>query len=160
MKLIQLGGHRFRNKPQKGFAMVDDEDFDMVNSLEWHLSDTGYAVRREENPKRTLRMHRIILDAEDGMLVDHINGDKLDNQKGNLRLCTNTQNIMNSSKLRRNNTTGYKGVGRSKDNKFFAKIVVDKKQIHLGFFSSPTEASEAYKRASINYHKEFSPYKL
>jgi hypothetical protein len=78
------------------------------------------------------------------MLIDHINGDKSDNRIDNLRLSTKSQNAVNSG-MRKNNTTGFKGVSLDKRRgKYVAEITKDNKKIHLGMFDTPKEASNAY----------------
>lgn len=80
MKNILLSGILGKGKSTK----VDDDDYEKYNHLVWHLSDTGYAVRKSG---KTVRLHRLIMDCPEGMVIDHLNGDKLDNRKSNLRIC-------------------------------------------------------------------------
>jgi len=87
--------------------------------------------------------------------LDHINGDRKDNRFLNLREATKAQNSYNSG-TPKTNTSGYKGVSWSNQaNKWFAKIVIQGKQIHLGFFSEPEDASSAYNKAAKKFHGEF-----
>jgi hypothetical protein len=82
-----------------------------------------------------LSMHRVVVNAPKGTVVDHINGDSLDNRKENLRICTNAENVRNSPK-HSNNTSGYKGVIWAKrEQKWCAQIIVDGKLINLGYYS-------------------------
>src|SRR5438445_118466 len=94
-------------------AIVDDENFEWLSLHKWHLTEKGYAVCGVYNPitKKTekYRMHRMIMRAKKGQIVDHRNRNKLDNQKSNLRFATRTQNMFNS-KLPSNNTSGYKWI--------------------------------------------------
>lgn len=79
-------------------AIVDNDDYDfLVNMGRWHLSSTGYAVRRvlHNGQKMTVRMHRVICNTPDGLVVDHLNGDTLDNRKSNLRNVTQSVNTKN-----------------------------------------------------------------
>lgn len=80
------------------YAIVDDEDFEFLNKFNWHKSETGYAVRCEK--RKTIRMHRLIVNCPDDMLVDHINGNRLDNRKQNLRICTFNENIRNRKNIK------------------------------------------------------------
>src|ERR1035437_10255530 len=90
--------------------MVDDEDYEELNKYSWHLNDNGYAMHTF-NPNK-VRMHRYIKNLtfkDNKIFIDHINGNKLDNRKENLRLCNNMENLFNRGK-NLNNTSGYKGV--------------------------------------------------
>lgn len=101
MKLIRLT----KNK----FAKVDNEDFESLNQYKWHYND-GYAERKENG--KHIKMHRELLNAQTS-LVDHINGDTLDNQRKNLRLATRSQNAMNMRK--HTGKSVYKGVSKEKE---------------------------------------------
>lgn len=147
-------------------ALVDKEDYDILNQFKWCVTPTGYAIRnarRSEGHRKRILMHRVIIDAPKGMQVDHINGDRLDNRKVNLRLCTNQQNSCNRGR-QSNNTSGYKGVSflefNSKGYKlrkpWVAKIAVEGKPISLGMYATAGEASQAYAKAATKYHKEFA----
>lgn len=158
MKQIQL--------TQGQFALVDDEDFENINTVKWFASQLGrkpnkkfYAAKQSAsiNGKRNvIYLHRYILGLtkESKSQVDHIDGNSLNNQKNNLRLCTHQQNMWNVTK-RKNSSTGIKGVYRA-NNKFVAKIKFNNKKIHLGTFDTPEKAFDAYKKAAIMYHGEFA----
>lgn len=81
------------------FAMVDSEDFSRLNESRWYTTNRGgkhlYAMRVDKENRKWLKMHRIITGAPDGLEVDHINGDSLDNRRANLRVVTHRQNMMN-----------------------------------------------------------------
>lgn len=110
---------------------------------------------------RNLYLHRYLLNPKVEEVVDHINGNPLDNRKENLRLCTQMQNVWNS-RIKSSNTTGFKGVGFRKNTnrikKYYAKIKVNKKVIYLGGYLTAKEASEAYKKAAKKYFGEFKNY--
>lgn len=89
MKKIKLSGKRAKGKS----VIVDDDDYIKYNHLRWHLSDTGYAVRRVNG--ETYRLHRLIVKCPEGMVVDHLNGNKLDCRRANLRICTQAENSRN-----------------------------------------------------------------
>lgn len=83
-------------------------------------------------------------------VIDHIDGNKLNNRPGNLRDVVQRINFHNQTKPRKNNTSGYKGVTWSKQHrKYVAQIMVNRKQINLGLFRDPTEAHKRYLRAKV-----------
>jgi hypothetical protein len=145
---------------QNKFAIVDDTDFDLLNLFKWQLSSEGYATRRKlvGGKPQIISMHRFLLGLSkgDGLCVDHINLNKIDNRRINLRVCSKQQNAMNRD-IHISNKSGYKGVCYHKRNKkYMASITKNKKKICIGYFSSAQEASEAYKKASIDIHGEYS----
>lgn len=86
---IPLGGKYGLKKS----ALIDAEDIHKVTSLSWHVSDNGYVINRSRG--NTVRMHRLIMNTPPGMDTDHINHNKLDNRKSNLRICTRSENLKN-----------------------------------------------------------------
>lgn len=140
-------------------AVVDDCDFERLSQYGWYCNDKGYAARTEpkaDGGYRTIRMHRDVLQAPDGMQTDHINGNRLDNRRTNLRLCINAENQRNARK-RRDNTSGVKGVCWHKcSGRWQARISVDGKKRHLGLFDSRDEAAHAYNKAAVELHGEFA----
>lgn len=145
-------------------ALVDDEDYERVISMgKWQLGSGGYAQKtiyfgRENGKqiKRTLFMHRFIMNATDNEHIDHKKGSVRDNRRCNLRRCSQHQNRMNRV-LNKNSITGYKGVYRSNTlGRFRAGIQVSGKQIHLGTFSTDIEAAKAYNKAAAHYFGEFA----
>jgi len=163
MKKIQLGGHH-KSSRIHGYALVDDEDFEELNKHKWYAikdHNTYYAIRHDKRDPNTLerksvRMHRILLNAPSNMVVDHINGNGLDNRRSNIRLCTQSQNAFNQRKNIKN-VSGYKGVGWHKQRKKWrAQIRINKKRIDIGHFSTPKLAHEAYIEAAKKYHGDFA----
>lgn len=143
---------------QNKSSVVSDVDFERLLRFTWHFNKLGYAVgERFENGKRIrVRMHREVMNAPDGVDVDHINGDKLDNRRENLRLCNKSQNMSNRGK-QLNNTTGFKGVFTSQRSpKFRAQIRVNRQSIHLGLFADPKDAAIAYNVAAVKYFGKFA----
>jgi D-serine dehydratase len=146
--------------------LVDDEDLSLLRAYNWKVKHyhrgKGYknfyvrALLNTEGKIVEFLLHRLIMKAEKGEIVDHINGNTLDNRKQNLRLVNATNNSYNK-KVPCTNTTGYKGVVRRncKRNPFCAFIQEKKKQIYLGYFATAKEAAEAYDAASLKYHGEF-----
>lgn len=144
---------------QGKFAQVDDEDFERLNQYNWYFN-CGYAMRHLYDPitqKTTkMRMHREIMKAPKGIDVDHINGNRLDNRRENLRLDPDRKNTQNQG-LSKNSTSGYKGVSWSKASScWVARIKVKNKKIHLGLFDTLTDAAKAYDKAALELHGEFS----
>lgn len=117
------------------YALVDDEDYEMLTGIgKWHENDQGYAVRRDviDGDKRTVRMHRIIAGTPEGMITDHINHNRLDNRKSNLRICDQKTNMRNKKDQGR-------GYWFQKQNKNW---VVEVNGIHRGCFSNEADAAE------------------
>lgn len=147
---------------QGEFAMVDDEDFEEINSHKWCVlrrSHTTYAMRGITigvGKRKTILMHREILGAKNGELCDHKDGDGLNNTRENLRICTCLENSRNSRK-QKNNTSGYKGVSWSKKGKYWvAFISYMGRTINLGHFSEIKDAAKAYNAAAEEIFGEFA----
>jgi hypothetical protein len=142
----------------KMVALVDNKWYPYLNKFTWQARydrSTGkyYAARQIHN--NFIYMHREILNAPDGLHVDHINGDTLNNQGENLRLATSAENAWNRDKYK-NNTTGYKGVTYDKErDKYRAQITAHGKAINLGRYEKPIDAALVYDRAVRQYHGEF-----
>ncbi len=120
------------------FAMVDNEDFDKVSGINWSFSKKGDAWNATKG-----KMHRFIMNASDGSVVDHINHDPLDNRRSNLRVCTQIQNMYNTKPVK-GSISKYKGVSRNSVNsKWFAQICKDGKNIYLGSFDNEVDAAKA-----------------
>lgn len=143
-------------------ALIDADDFASVSAYKWCVIEMPerpvtmwYAITATPgNNKKKIYLHRFIMDAPKGTVVDHINGDTLDNRRSNLRVCTYSQNNCNAIHKKKNRT-GYRGVsanGRS----YVAQIVLQGIRYRLGSFPTPKEAAVAYDRAAINLHGEFA----
>ena len=148
-------------KTAKGVEFkVSPEDFDCVAAFPWHVRNRGYVartIRCENGRRRQLHLHRFILGVDDaGVMVDHINGDPLDNRRENLRVCSNSANQHNQG-LNKRNTTGYKGVCfYKKSGKYRAQIKHQMARHFLGEFRTPEEAAHAYNKAAIRLHGDFA----
>lgn len=144
---------------QGEFALVDVEDYERLAQYKWRLGSKGYAIRTFKDvsgKKRTLSMHRVIMDAPPRTETDHINGDRLDNRKANLRICSTMENQRNRG-IQVNSTTGFKGVSPHKaSGKYEGKIGHKKEKIYLGLFSSPEEAARAYDAMARKLFGEFA----
>ena len=137
------------------FALVDDEDFEHLSQWKWHLNTWGYATSTKGDNK-TRWMHRVILNVPKGVEVDHINHDKLDNRRCNIRPCSRAENARNHP-LKRNNTSGFKGVYWNKvRKKWHSRIKVDGKYISLGYYFCIVKAAVVYDDAAKKYHRKFS----
>jgi hypothetical protein len=151
MKLIPVGNNYF--------TKVSDSEYPRLSKFVWRLNKDGdylVVVRKFYiNKKRTnWIMSRFILSAPTGKYVDHINGDTLDNQNENLRLCSQTENQRNR-KINSNNKSGYKGV-KASGKKWVAIINCNKKHKYLGTFETREDAAKAYNEYAKNLYGEFA----
>jgi hypothetical protein len=125
--------------------LVDDDFFKKYGHLSWQLNSVGYARRtiRYKKKYRTLLMHRCVMNAQKNEIVDHINGNKLDNRRANLRICTQSDNLRNARKGK-DNTSGFKGVWRDKRRKtrsWIAEVLgLEGEKIYLGSADTPQDA--------------------
>ena len=174
MKTISLSSKNRTDNNGKYFATVDDELYNELSKFNWSISNNGYAQRRVKigDKVSTILMHRQIMELTfgDGQYVDHINGNRLDNRKSNLRLWTHTENIHNS-KISKRNKSGAKGVfhltieyetkkGISRKDYWRASIMVNRKNIFLGTFSYNLNGlkltKKTYNDVAKKYYREFA----
>lgn len=145
------------------FTIVDDEDYEDLMKLKWHVNQGGYAVRMIKHPTKSgkqvvLQMHRYLMGLTHGdqRHVDHIDVDRLNNTRANLRICTYVENARNKSKPS-HNTSGFKGVYAYYGGRWRAAISSGKrKYVHLGVFDTPEAAHAAYCQAADRLYGEFS----
>lgn len=140
-----------------GYALVDLEDLDLVSQVAWTIDTNGYVVGRPSGHANSIAMHRLIMRsiASTQSFTDHKDGNKLDNRRKNLRPCTPKENARNT-RLSKNNTSGFKGVRRTENGTWNARITVNRKEIHLGNYKSKEEAAAAYDAAAKIHHLEFA----
>ncbi len=152
MKKIQL--------TQNKFALIDDTDFKLINKYKWHYHKAGYALRTCHKPRNgkkqetfKLYMHHAIMGKHKGMNVDHINGNKLDNQRSNLRICTHGENQMNSKKTNKPKSSIFKGVyWNKKDRAWFVRVAAK----WVGMFKDEKQAAKAYNEKAKELFGEFA----
>ena len=160
-------------------AIVDDEDYELVSKYKWNANtekSKDYTTARTTISmvldgfkwSRGIKMHRLIMDAKDGQIVDHINGDPLDNRRSNLRFVTSSQNARNSvgptTISGKPPTSRFKGVakkvvkykGEPKYISWNAQICFDSKKLHVGNFDSEVAAACHYDYAAQNYFGEYA----
>ena len=148
-------------------AIVDDEDYEWLAARSWHIQKSQrrkdgsmrlYAAGYELVDGRTKvpSMHRVILGAPRGLMVDHKNGNGLDNRRENLRIATGSQNNANAPK-RANCSSRFKGVSWFKNlQRWNAKIKINGRLKHLGYFTDEREAARAYDAAALEHFGEFA----
>lgn len=142
------------------FAIVDDQDYKALTRWKWSYSN-GYAVRktRTETGTKSLGMHQQIMNTPAGMVTDHINHDRLDNRRKNLRICTYGQNTASRPADKDNLYSAYKGVSkdvRQRKKPWNAQIRLNGKRHWLGSFRTEKAAARAYNRAAVKIHGQYA----
>lgn len=144
-------------------TIIDIEDLHIVDSYNWHVwmknGMAPCAIRiayPEVGIKQTILMHREIMLPKDGLEVDHVNRNPLDNRRSNLRVVKGCQNNLNKSRYS-NNTSNFKGVTWHEPTGMWrARIQKNGKRVSLGYFPDAGKAGKAYDKAAIIYHGEFA----
>ena len=141
------------------YSLINDCDYELVSRYKWQMHFDGYnryAIHsyQTDNGIRKLRMHRLILGVTGTTVVDHINGNGLDNRRENIRECEQRENIRNRIKTS-NTRSRYKGVTWH-SNKWRARISVGGKKFYLGCYTEENSACSAYDNAAKFYHGEFA----
>lgn len=141
-------------------ALVDDEDYERVNQYNWSVSidkKNIYALRKIRIPNnkfKTIKLHHFILGKKQGFIIDHEDRNGLNNQKSNLRHCTNTDNQKNR---RASGSSKYLGVSWNKnENIWTSKIRIKGKNKYLGSFKNELDAANAYNESAKIHHGKFA----
>ncbi len=144
-------------------TIVDDADYETLTRYNWCARKkkyTWYALRTEsigDGKQTTVMMHREILGAIPGQEIDHWDGDGLHNWRENLRFCTHAENQQNLRHKRVGASSKYKGVYRREDTgKWRARLTVNRKKVHLGYFVVESDAARAYNDGALRYFGEFA----
>jgi hypothetical protein len=153
---------------KSGVVVVDDEDFEIANKWKWSIrinptSGKKYAVRMTSlgvvNGKRKrgrMSLHRFLMRPPKDRVIDHIDGNPLNNQRNNLRICTQQQNLWNSRRFKKG-TSSFKGVSKHKrTGRWRSHIHLNDKQIHLGYFSTEKLAAYFYNKAAVSLFGEYA----
>ena len=150
-RTCECGNHAFAPATRSKVVLVSPEDRDLLSGHYWCAHKKGYIQ------SQGVRLHRAVVNAPDGILVDHKNHDKADCRRTNLRLATDAQSVRNRKKLRRNSTPSspYIGVYRNGGG-WTAKISVNGVRQYLGTFRDDRDAAQAYDAAASTYVGEFA----
>ena len=149
-------------------ALVDDEDYEYLSQFTWRWIGAGYVarqVKRREDGKLKhgcVYMHREIVSAPTGSVVDHCNKNTLDNQKQNLRICSQRENVAAGRTMTAKNgkpvASRFRGVSRAANQKnpWAARIRQDGRTKSLGCFPTEREAALAYNAAALELHGDYA----
>ena len=142
-------------KTSKGeIFLTDCTDLDFLLKYSWCINKNGYVVANINH--KVTKIHQYILGLSTPVVVDHINGNKLDNRRENLRICTSSENSKNM-KIKTTNRTGYPGIRLTPSGRYNVRITVNNKEIHVGNYLTLEEGIGARKNAEIEYYGEFAP---
>jgi hypothetical protein len=136
---------------------IDKKDLHLFYSRTWSVNRGRGNYVQSSVKNKTVMLHRLIMKPAAGLIVDHINGDPLDNRRANLRVCKQADNVKNNRKLRTGKTSKYKGVyWMTSMAKWAAQIKSDNKTSYLGCFELEVDAALAYNNAAKILHGEFA----
>ena len=158
-------GYSFRRiKLTRGkYAIVDADDFERLNQYKWHWAHPGYAKRLVSDRSGIRRrqvgvyMHRMVRTAPDGMVVDHINREKLDNRKANLRVATRRQNGWNRKFKRKGGKTHYNGIRWDRNKQTWqVRLTINGRRESFGYYADEEAAAKAYDRIAKKHRGEYA----
>lgn len=141
--------------PRGHRLLVDDADVLALAEHKWHAFPARGTFYAQAGDDTSLTVHRLLMKPGRGLVVDHVNRNGLDNRRVNLRSATHSQNHANRP-APRSNTSGYKGVSRTAEGRWSARITVDYQQRYLGTFVDPWDAAEAYNAAAFQAWGDFA----
>lgn len=135
-------------------TLVDEVDYYRFKDFSWCLRGEYIVLNEKRGIKR---LHRLIMGAEVGEVIDHKNGNKLDNRRNNLRKCTHQQNLWNSVISKSKKSSKYRGVFFRKDrNRFITRVILNNKIYRLGSFKNEIDAAIVYDSFAIKNYGEFA----
>jgi hypothetical protein len=123
-------------------AVVDDDDIALLPKRKWYaVKDTRTFYAHAKINGKSVPLHRLIMNPSKGMVVDHIDGDGLNNRRNNLRIVSQKENASNRTRVNKNNKVGVSGVSYKEQNKkWVAQATNDGKRKHIGYANSTEEA--------------------
>ena len=133
--------------------IVDTDILPILSEYTWCLNTQGYPVSRTKG--KYVRLNRLLMDCDQALVVDHINGNRLDNRRSNLRVCEQVNNSRNKG-IGRNNQSGVLGVSKRPDGKWRVRIMVDRSEIALGVYGTFEKAVEARREAEKYYFGDYA----
>ena len=137
--------------------LFDKEDFDIIKNYCWFIDKKGYVVAAERTTGKDIKLHRLIMNAVNGEMIDHIDHDRANNCKSNLRKCSYLENARNRS-AKKDSLSGVTGVLWYKPtSKWKAQINISGKLKHLGYFTDINEAIRVRIKAELEFYKEYAP---
>ena len=153
-----IGPHALENN---SIALISNSDLEIILQFIWYLSKDGYPVTYSTDDKSIiykngLKMHKLLIqDIQKGYVIDHINRNKLDNRRNNLRICTQKQNSYNTSKSI-NSINNYKGVRQQTNTLWTAIVTKDKKIYKIKDILTDKEAAIIYDSMAEELFGEFA----
>lgn len=159
IKIFKTRAQIYKNSNRDCFFLVDIDDLPIVKNKTWTWCKTNRPQAHVRGyPHNSITIHRLISACPENMVVDHIDGNKLNNRKQNLRICTAQQNKLNSTLFRKNKNGNLMSGVTMKRKRFSAAITVDGTVMRLGVYKTKEEAESAVIVARQKYFGLFSPH--